>query len=203
MKWAIPTLWPGATVAILASGPSMSQAVANRIRERAVPCIAVNTTFVLAPWASMIYAADDSWWQYHKKKVDALASPETLKVTVEPSSFMDLLWLTNGGRLGLLDEGPTHIATGANSGFQAVQVAIKAGAANIELHGFDMQSKGGYHHWHGMHPTSHLRNHGEDQYISWISNFNSIVEPVKKLGVRIVNCTPGSALTCFESQAAP
>ena len=42
MHWTVPRLWPGATVAVLASGPSMSAAVAEEVRRSGVPTIVVN-----------------------------------------------------------------------------------------------------------------------------------------------------------------
>ena len=60
-------MWRGQTVAILASGPSMSQAVADRVGEAKVCVVAVNTTVKLAPWADMLYAADDFWIVKYEK----------------------------------------------------------------------------------------------------------------------------------------
>jgi len=68
--WRIQQLWPGATVAILASGPSMSLAVADQVRAAGMPAIVINTTHRLAPWAAMLYAADIEWWQ-HPSNADA------------------------------------------------------------------------------------------------------------------------------------
>ena len=54
--WSVPRLWPGATVAILASGPSMNQAVADRVRAAGLPAIAINDT---CSYISYIYGFSD------------------------------------------------------------------------------------------------------------------------------------------------
>jgi hypothetical protein len=191
-------MWEGQTVAVMASGPSMSEAVASRIRERDIPAIAINTTFKLTPWAAMIYAADSAWWQTYRAKVNGY---EGLKVTVRVEPFPELLALDVSGHEGF-DPDPAKIRTGANSGYQAVHIAIAAGAKRIELHGMDMHGKDGMQHWHGTHPTG-LRNHGGGIYERWIKSFASLVPVAEQKGVAIVNCTPASALTCFPVEIAP
>ena len=47
---------------ILATGPSMSQAVADRARELG-SVLAVNDAFELAPWADGLVANDINWWR--------------------------------------------------------------------------------------------------------------------------------------------
>jgi hypothetical protein len=192
VKWTVPKLWDGETVAILASGPSLTADTAIRIRERKIPAIAINTSFLRAPWAAMLYAADAAWWTAYRNKV---ADFRGLKVTVRVEPFDDLLALEVSGHLGF-DPAPGKIRTGANSGYQAVHVALAAGAKRIELHGFDMRHHDGLHHWHGTHPMP-LRNHGGSIYERWVKSFESLVPEAAKLGAEVVNCTPDSALKCF------
>lgn len=198
MKWSVPRLWEGETVAILASGFSLTEQVAERIRERKIPAIVLNTTYFRAPWAEMLYAADAAWWQTYNAKVNGYAG---LKVTTVVEAFPDLLALRVSGYSGF-DPDPSQIRTGANSGFQAIHIAMQAGASRIELHGMDMRHRDGLHHWHGTHPSP-LRNHGGDMYLRWIEAFASLVPEAARLNASIVNCTPDSALTCFPSEPAP
>ena len=71
------------------------------------------------------------------------------------------------------------------------------GASKILLVGYDHKvcdSNG--KHWFGEHPQSINRI---SNYDYWVKNsWASVPESAKKLGVKIVNCTPGSALTMFE-----
>ena len=187
MYWRIPREAACETVAILASGPSMSQAVADKVRH--LRCIAVNNTHRLAPWAWMLYAADSEWWT-HPATSDALAF-RGLRVSVSPAPSVHRLRL--GGVIGW-DQSPEVIHSYSNSGAQAVQIAIKAGAERVLLLGFDMHRQDG-DHWHGAHPHG-LRNTTKEQYAIFRERFAELATRIPA-GVEVLNCTPGSALTCF------
>lgn len=49
---------------ILATGPSMSQAVADSARGFGT-VIAVSDAYRLAPWADCLVSADTAWWKHH------------------------------------------------------------------------------------------------------------------------------------------
>lgn len=199
-RWSVPKMWVGEHVAILASGPSMSQEVADQVMRSAVRTIAINTTYELAPWADMLYAADGQWWERHWKKAKSFPG---MKVTIEPNFKPELLMLGHDktGTNGFVDD-PTQVRSGGNSGYQAICVAALAGATKISLYGFDMRSHANKHHWHGVH-LSPLRNHGESMYERWIKNFDSLAVEMKKRKIDVVNCTPGSALKAFPFYVEP
>jgi hypothetical protein len=179
-------MWEGRTVAILASGPSMSKEVADRVWAGAVNTIVINTTHRLAPWADMLYAADTYWWAKYAKEAGAFAG---LKVTcAEGFHVPGLLVLRNTGKVGF-DPDPSCVRTGGNSGYQAIHVAVHAGAKKILLCGFDMHGT----HWHSRHPEP-LRNAGEGIYPRWISLYEKLALELAERHVKVINCTPGSAL---------
>lgn len=184
--WSVPRLWPGATVAVLASGPSMSQAVADAVQRAGVPTVVVNNTFRLAPWAQLLYAADFEWWQ-HTPGAREFAG---LKVSIDSghSPMKGVHYLKNTGQSGF-DPNPSCLRTGGNSGYQAVHVAAHAGASRILLCGFDMS--GG--HWHADH-QSPMRDTATATYARWIERFETLNVACH---AEIVNCTAGSALRCF------
>jgi hypothetical protein len=186
--WTVPRLWEGQTCAILASGPSTSHEVVDTVRAAGVRAIVVNTTFQLAPWADMLYAADVMWWQHYRKRALEFAG---LKVSCSPTPFKAVLQLKPTGKDGF-DANPGNIRTGNNSGYQAVHIAMHAGAKRILLCGFDM--RGG--HWHGDHPHP-LRNDLKDAYPRYADRFAGLVDPARERRIDIVNCTAGSAIGCF------
>lgn len=187
-KWVVQRMWEGQTVAILASGESMSSEIANRIRyETAVRVIVVNNTFRLAPWADLLYAADARWWDVYKR--EALAF-DGLKVCIEETPFPEVLVLNKTGERGF-DPNPGNLRTGKNSGYQAVHLAIHTGVKTILLCGFDMH--GG--HWHGEHQNP-LRATDKDVYPYWIEEFR-ILQKEMPATVQVLNCTPDSAMKCF------
>jgi hypothetical protein len=93
---------------------------------------------------------------------------------------------------------PSVIHYGSNSGFQAINLAILLGATTIVLVGFDMH---GREHFFGKHPAPlgqlDDRRPGFERYV------HHFVTAAKRLPshIRILNCTPGSALTCFAMRA--
>lgn len=190
--WSVPRMWQGLTVAVLASGPSMSAEVAARIRAACIPTVVVNTTFRLAPWAELLYAADHEWW----KHTPGALQFEGLKVSVcpvagvsDPHDGVHLLRET--GKNGF-DPDPSCIRTGRNSGYQAVHIAAQAGAKRILLCGMDFQNG----HWHPEHEAP-LRTTHPDFYDIFRAHFQTLVDPLVERGVEVLNCTPGSALRCF------
>lgn len=180
--WTIPRLWPGATVAVLASGPSMSQDAGDAVRAARLPAIAINTTFRLAPWADMLYAADSAWWQ-HTPGALAFAGE---KVTME--EVRGVHRIGRAGKTGYSDN-PAELHTYGNSGAQAIQIAAKAGAARILVVGMDME--GG--HWHGSHPAP-LRNTHNDNYAIWRDQMGVLAAAMKSRRIQVLNCCATSAL---------
>lgn len=158
--------------AILSTGPSMSQAVADAVRGR-VRAVAVSDAYMLAPWADVLVSADERWWAcnaaargFAGRKFGAM--PEHRKVQ----------------GVERLDTS----RTGVNSGLLAVQAAVALGARQIILLGFDMH--GG--HFFGQHRTP-LTNTTEARF----EQFKQQFARYRPDGVEIVNCTPGSALDAY------
>lgn len=166
----------------------MSQSLANRVAAAGLRSIAINDTFRLAPWADILYAADTGWWRVHCHDALKFAG---LKVTCNSSvEFKAVNLLKQSGVEGF-DPRTDSIKTGGNSGYQALHVAIHAGAKRILLLGFDMHDRNG-HHWFGKHPKP-LRTTETNTYRIWAGRFGAL----RDRGADIINCTPGSALTCF------
>jgi hypothetical protein len=187
--WQVPAMWEGRTVAVLASGPSMSAATADAVRAARLPAVAVNDTYRLAPWADMLYAADSGWWRHHA--VDALRFAG-LKVTCDAGTpFPQVLGLRNAGADGFEND-PGAVRTGGNGAYQAVHIAAHAGAARILLFGLDFHGT----HWHGRHAEP-LANTAPYTFTLWAKQFAALAVLLDRRGVRVVNATPGSALNCF------
>lgn len=190
--WRVPPMWEGKTVAVCASGPSMSQHVADQLRAANIPTIVINNTFKLAPWADILYAADIEWWGHldHHKEAMAFAG---LKVSCQPVYGVNVL--RNTGVLGF-DPDPGAVRTGGNSGYQATHIAMHARAARILLCGFNMRSYDGADHWHPEHGKG-LRSTQPELYQRWCERFVMLQEAAVARNIDIVNVTPDSALTAF------
>ena len=187
----VPKLWPGGTVVCMASGPSLTKEDADYCRGKADGVIVVNTTYQMAPWADALIASDVRWWQWHKGAKDFHGLKYATSKAVKWSGVQ---LLKNTGRDGL-ETNPSGLKHGMNSGYRAVNLAVHFGAARILLLGYDMQRGAGkdrLEHWHGDHPIA-----SRSAYPVFRKHFETLVEPLKALGIDVLNCTPGSALECF------
>ena len=170
--------------------------------------IAVNDSWRIAPFADALYFCDKSWWDMQQARNH---------YAVSGTSFHDLIykgfWVTGSpkfhdhpqvrylrftGESGLEEE-PTGLRTGHNSGYQAINLAVHFGAKKIVLLGFDMRVVNGRTHWHDE-PRQSAAAYGNDIFPrTMLPHFGSLVVPLAEHDVEIVNATPDSAITCFPS----
>jgi hypothetical protein len=184
--WSIPLLWHGATVAVLASGPSMSQTAADNVRAAGLHAIVINTTFKLAPWADILYAADAAWWQHTPGAFEFAG----LKVSCE--AVQGALTMQRAKEIVGYTDDPGCVHSLGHSGAQAIQIAAKAGARRILVLGMDMDGS----HWHGQHPAP-LRNTHSDQFQIWCDRMQTLARALEARGVDVINCSQVSRLTCW------
>lgn len=93
---------------------------------------------------------------------------------------------------------PSLIHTGSNSGFQALNLAILAGASRVLLLGYDMQPTNGQSHWFGDHPGSLNR---ASPFAVFRKAFEDAADQIARLGVEVINCSRETSLTCFKRAA--
>jgi hypothetical protein len=202
----VPMLWPGSTVVCLASGPSLVAADVDAVK--GLRTIVVNTTYQLAPWADVLYAADDSWWQWERAGVERVFGGMRYSVEEFPTdkarpraqrdhrAAADVTVLRNTGLTGL-ERDPSGLRTGQNSGYQAINLAVHLGARRILLLGYDMgKAKDGRKHWHAPH-----RADRPSPFFMMRQHFLTLVEPLKAAGVEVVNCSRETAITAFPRRA--
>lgn len=189
-----PKLWPGERVVILGGGCSLTPEDVEFCRGKA-RVIAIKEAYLLAPWADVLYACDAKFWRFY----DGAQTFTGLKYTIEqdPAQEQHTAWpgvhiLKNTGQEGLeLD--PSGLRTGYNSGYQAVNLAVHlAGPTEIVLLGFDMWSGPNGQNWFGPHP-----NHVDSPYPIFLQAFQSLVEPLKAAGVRVVNSSRVTVMNSF------
>ena len=63
-------MWKGMTVCCIASGPSLTSADCALIEQAALPTIAVNSSWQMARFADVVYAADPAWWDHNQHLID-------------------------------------------------------------------------------------------------------------------------------------
>lgn len=161
--------------------------------------IVINASYALAPWADVLYCADEKPYRWYWKKgpqgfeQSPMCEFAGLKysLTSTAARFAGVTVLRRGTETGLSLK-PTALSTGQNSGYQAINLAVLLGAARVVLLGYDLMAAKGKEHWHADHP-----NRSRSPYGKLRQFFPTLVEPLAKAGVEIVNCSRETALTCF------
>lgn len=182
----VPRQFDGETIVCVATGPSLTDEDVQFCRGRA-RVIAIKQAVQLAPWADALYACDGKYWKYYAKELPQIP----LRYGLDPGVARYGTTLRNTGETGL-ELKPNGLRTGKNSGYQAINLAVHLGARRIVLLGYDLKIGAsahffGEHPWGGRPPVEHFRPF-----------FSTLVEPLKDLGIEIVNASRRTALTCFE-----
>ena len=183
--------WEGDTVALIGGGASVTEtqvAIARRVAQR---IIVVNNAYQLAPDADVLYFADTQWWNWHKDDARFI-NFEGEKISLfgngAGTEDADVHIVRQIGGRGISTD-PAGVMTGSNGGYQALNIAVLAGAKRILLLGIDMKGK----HWHPEHPAPTHEAH----YLQYAVHFSEAAKILKKMGIEVLNCSPISALTCF------
>lgn len=207
--------WEKKTVVCIAGGPSLDEAQLSAIREAReadrVRVIVVNDAYLVAPWADVLYFADSPWAQKHRAGLqrswpwtsfteeqvrDAFASFAGQKVTIKHADTFDgagVFVLDNLGPDGI-SEKDHGICTGSNSGYQALNIAVLSGGTPILLVAYDMRYHGKRTHSHNGHAVKMP----ESTYFGYARHFSTMQVQLAKLRVKVVNCTPNSAIPTFD-----
>ena len=203
--------WKGETAVLIGGGWSLTFDQVAMVERARVKCIAINNAYLLAPWADVCYFADSHWWNDHTKGIavpllsltaeqqrERFASFAGEKCSIEgsggnitdPAVHMLKRKTVKGHEAFGVSTDPTALVTGRNSGFQALNLAILAGATKVILLGFDAKV--------GADGRSHLMPHRRptpmDAYREYQCAMKRAEKEVKELGVRVRNCSPGSAI---------
>jgi hypothetical protein len=196
----VPRRWPGETVVILASGPSLAAEDAARVGGKA-RVVAVSDAWRAAPSAELLYAADAPWWDHDDGAKHLGFAGE--KWTQDQRSKTDAqfkaaarwgLRLVHSAQRAGLSFDPALIHQGGNSGFQALNLAVLFGARRILLIGFDLQPTGGRSHFFGDHPGALNQ---QIPFGSFRAAFEAAAPQLAEAGIVVVNCSRATALTCF------
>lgn len=197
--WTAPELWPGETAVILGGGPSLTEAQVRHARASGARIIAINDAWRLAWGADVLYFCDDKWWEWHHKKLAGWPGI-IVRLHAPKHDFGDprIKVLRRIGKEGMAPpEVRDGICHGQDSGYQAINLAVLLGARRIVLLGIDMHAPlvNGRPklHWFGDHPGGTAPG----VFASMLVNYPRLADELKKRGIEVVNCAPGSKLTVF------
>lgn len=188
--------WQGETVAVIASGPSAREVDVDMLKGRA-RVIAVNDSHKLCPWADMMYAADQRWWQHHEYVLGFKGERWTQqqgKIDWPDEAKQQGIHVMQSANKPGISFAPDLIHTGINSGFQALNLAVLQGASRVLLLGVDLTLVRGRRHWFGDHPRI---LHRDSPYSIFRQTFVDAAPQLLAADIKVVNCSPVSALNCF------
>lgn len=177
------------TAVIIASGPSLTAEQVNHAKGKAF-VIVVNNSYQLAPWADLLYACDEEWWDYYRPEFSGL------KYTINENAAKKYNLNLIGHNTNIkFSTDKNLIATNCNSGFQAINLAYHLGFRNLYLLGFDYKKTG--EHWHGRHPGAMDKFPNMNR---WVTKISKAKPEMDAAGLKIINCSPDSAIECFEKR---
>lgn len=176
------TRFPGETIFILGGGPTLTAAIAERVRGRRT--IVLNSTARLAPWADVLFFCDWHWFREHRPIVDPWPAAV---VTISARAARVL-----PHKIELVTP-PIVQAKPLSAGHHAVDLALAMGACRIVLLGFDCRLVDGRSHNHGDYGHNSETLYAEKFVPAWTEY------PARAAArqVSVLNATPGSALDVF------
>lgn len=177
----------------MASGPSLTDEQIALVEHSDVLTIAVNNSYEKLQHPDVVYACDYLWWKLNHMKAKQNIPRRQLwtqdRAAAEQFQLSHIQW---EGKDGL---GKRGLRVNGNSGAGAINLAYHFGARRILLVGMDMKpGPNGEKHWHPDHPKPLVQG---QQFEEWRKKMGVLAADLKTEGVTVVNCTPGSALTCF------
>ena len=187
---------------VVATGPSLTAEVAHRVRMarwlNSWRVVVVNDAYRLLPHADVLYACDWGWWKHHDG-ARAFYGERWTSHSFSLNYQDDKSLVAGQFDLNLVEarEGRGFAETGEfihygypqpSSGFQAVNLALSMGVAQVVLVGFDAHTRNGKHFF-GDHPE-HLNRSDDSGY----RDLGRAFMP----DARVVNATPGSSIEVYQ-----
>ena len=185
----IEKIWDDEVVYLVGGGPSLENFDWNRLKGKKV--IAINRAFQVLPFADVMYWTDARFYRWYASEITNFKG---LKVTCRPvpENPSDVIFLKSNGA-NTIDTRPSYISHGNNSGYGAINLAVKLGAKRIYLLGYDMNADSNKTHWHNGYNISH----NTSIYGRMVAQFTPLVDILPRMGVEVWNANPNSKLECF------
>jgi hypothetical protein len=205
--WNVPKIWEGETVFLLGGGPSLLDVDFDLIKHRKI--IAINNaygdplscevgskknerecSYKPRDWVDIVFFADERWYDWHRKSLETYKG----KVVTNKSSLhkKGQILATHRGQAEGLEERSTFLAWNGSSGGAAIDLAHHLGASTCVLLGYDMRRVTDKTNWHEDHPAPN-----KNPYKKFLLPYKKVAEDADRLGFKIINCTPESAIKEF------
>lgn len=193
--WSVPSEWPGERCFILCGGESV-KAQRHLVPQLEGRVIAVKEGVLLRPDADVLFFAGEH---------PAVIAPPLLAAYRGPCvvvrgkghpvfpSTAKRIWRTKTHERWSDD---ASMVAGFDAGTSAINLAILYGATEIVVLGYDMRG-GRWFAGERPHPMPVIPETHFEQHMAPLA---SLAEDAKRKGIRIVNCSPISRVTCLEKR---
>lgn len=186
--WSVPREWVGERCFILGGGASLPLGVIPHLQGRV---IAIKQTVQLRQDADVMFVSGRDDPERCAPYFPIYRGPRIICRNWYPGFPSRVLCLqrTDGGSYSRM---PTHLG-GLDAGSSAINLAALFGATEIILLGIDMTG--------GRWLTNHHLPVIPPQHFVWHrESLNRMAPKLEADGIRVVNCSPISTVTCFERQ---
>ncbi len=193
--WRVPSEWTGERCFILCNGESI-RAQRHLIPKLVGRVIAIKEAVRLRPNADVLFVAAEKRVDIVHDLFPVFTGSYVIARNKVPDSYPDYVKrICRTKDHTRLCELPDHVC-GFDCGTSAINLAYHFGATEIVLLGMDMQGNrwcnGEFDHPMPKIPADHHARHS--------AVLPAIAKDARKKGIRIVNCSPTSAVTAFEKQ---
>lgn len=189
-----PRLFEGATVGIVAGGPSLTGFDFRQMDDRRH--LVINRAHEFLPRAEAIWWTDAKYWR--RASASLIAHGAALKATgnleykfreLHPCVTQYLFTGPEG-----FDEFPEHLRHGWNSTHAATHLLVHLGARRIVLFGADFRHGATAQHFHSGYGEGTVLQEAVDR---WKGAFSKLAPILAAKGIEVINASPDSALTVF------
>ena len=192
----IPRIYKGVEAIIAAPGPSLTPEVVNALREvrDRYAIFGVGDVYKVIDFLDEHYACDARWWNIHGDKINSMYPKLSMWCHDSDGEKYGAKKVNGIGSPGF-STNPSLIHYGSNSGYQLLNLAYLWGCTKMILVGYNMKKVGSQSHFFTGPREGNLQVNSP--YPVFAKKYNTIQKEIRDM---IINCTPDSALTCFEKQ---
>jgi len=197
------------TIVCIGTGPSLTLEQIQTARDKGFTLFGCNLTYKIVPDLELLYGCNLGFWEHHWGSDLEKHGAEKWTTNRDAADRFNLNWIAEKNSLGLSTD-PDVIHHGHGSGYSLVSMAYRAGADRIILLGYDLKYAPDYNgvahhigstprHYFGEYPAA-LQHWPSVKvsggvHVELLDYYRSIAQQGL---VEIVNCTPDSAIDCFE-----
>lgn len=193
----IPKIWEKQTAFVLGGGPTLLECLAGRTLDKQ-NVLGVNAAYTLGAWVDVCWFGDAKFYWWNKDGLDAFAGMKFTYNRGIRHGFASVagqegIDVVHRGKGRGLDMRVGYVGWNCSSGGSAINLAAQLGATRIVLLGYDMRVVNGQKNWlpHDEERTK------LNPYVNFLRPFGRIKQDAKRLGIEVLNATPGSALRKF------